>query len=57
MPVERPSFATATDYEMKSYLQACWQWADTRGIDDAERELIKRGHKNYVDYLRDLGPK
>ena len=57
MPVERPSFADASDNEMKRYLQACWQWGDEEGIDDAERELIRRGHKDYVDYLRDLGPR
>jgi hypothetical protein len=64
MPVERPNFATATDNDMKRYLQELWMWPDIndmdrnmRNIEDAERELIRRGHKDYVDYLRDIGPK
>lgn len=64
MPVERPDFATASDYDMKVYLQGLWQWPDTtdmqrnmREIEGAERELIKRGHKDYVDLWRSRAPR
>ena len=59
MPVEQPNFATASDDDMKRYLRGLWQWLDEsdihrnmRNIKDAEQELIRRGHSDYVDYLR-----
>jgi hypothetical protein len=61
MSIERPNFATASDDEMKRYLQGLWQWPDTtdmerhtRELKDAERELIDRGHKDYMDYYRNM---
>lgn len=57
MPVERPNFATASVEDMKRYLRDCWQNAETKGIEDAERELIRRGHKDYVDLCRSRAPR
>jgi hypothetical protein len=47
MSIERPNFATASDDEIKRYLQGLWQWPNTtetdmerhtRELKDAERE-------------------
>ncbi len=57
MGVERPNFATASVDDMKRYLRDCRSWRDAKGIDDAERELIRRGYRKYVEYHRKHAPK
>ena len=57
MPVERPNFATASVNDLKRYLRDCTAWRDTKGIEDAEQELIRRGHKKYVEQKRSEMPR
>lgn len=52
----RPDFKTATDKEIAQYYQRCTVWADEKGIEDADRELRRRGKDEQADYLRSQPP-
>ncbi len=54
--VERPDFRTASEEEIAEYHRRCLFFGEDQGIDDAERELRKRGKGERADYLRKARP-
>lgn len=53
---DRPDFRVAPDEEIARYYQACIMWGDEEGIEDADRELRRRGKNEQADYLRSQLP-
>lgn len=52
----RPDFSTASDQEIAEYYRACMMWGDEKGIEDADRELRRRGKDKQADYLHNQLP-